>query len=193
MSDQTILSEGAPATNAPLTERRAAVRHLCNREAQVNIQKMPAITFPAAHLRNVSSLGIGLLLSSPVWMGTVLQVKVQGKEWVQTLVGRVVQVTNRPNGWLHGCELTAPSVMPTCRISCSDLCGRYPLNHTGREERPIEIDKLADFSLTSCPSLDRKLGTSTHTLAKHSLTRPMASCPSPSFIESSSDFPGSSD
>jgi hypothetical protein len=57
-------------------------------------------------VQNVSTRGIGLLLTEPVPPETVLEIEVHGESIVKRFA-RVVHSTKQADGWLVGCSLNS--------------------------------------------------------------------------------------
>jgi hypothetical protein len=64
----------------------------------------PGASARLAVVHNVSTKGIGLLLTESVPSETVLEIEVQGQSIVKRFA-RVVHSTKQADGWLVGCSL----------------------------------------------------------------------------------------
>jgi hypothetical protein len=64
----------------------------------------PGATFRLALVQNVSTQGIGLLLTEAVPPETVLEIEMHGQSIVKRFA-RVVHSTRQSDGWLVGCSL----------------------------------------------------------------------------------------
>jgi hypothetical protein len=87
-------------------ERRAVVRYLCDHE--VSYYELPACQRRWARVRNVSTAGIGLVLSAPIDPGTdvVIEMRTMDAETSLVLPARVVHATKQEEGnWIVGCKL----------------------------------------------------------------------------------------
>jgi hypothetical protein len=95
--------------NTPATlNRRVWVRHPCPAEKPGQMFNTESSKVCQGVVRNLSSGGIGLVLSEAVHLGTVLKVEIDGGQGPRMLVMRVTHITEQTDGWLHGCELTVP-------------------------------------------------------------------------------------
>jgi hypothetical protein len=102
---------GPPAPQAPRAgtdhageEKRTAPRHSCRRLVRVRRAMAPGAPSRLAILENVSTQGIGLLLTEPVPPETVLEIEMHGQSIVKRFA-RVVHSTKQADGWLVGCAL----------------------------------------------------------------------------------------
>jgi hypothetical protein len=90
-------------------ERRASVRHACEREAVSRPLELVDSICWGATVQDVSTGGIGLLLCYPFKPGTFLAVEVRDESRTQTFLVRVVHVADQADGnWFLGCEFAAP-------------------------------------------------------------------------------------
>jgi hypothetical protein len=91
------------------TERRAWVRCCCTGECHVRgADRLPDV-FEAARVRDISPHGIGLVLTSRVARGSMLDLEFPGAEFNRVLLAQVVHVTRQPDGtWLVGCQFAFP-------------------------------------------------------------------------------------
>ena len=90
-------------------ERRAALRHMCKLEAvSRSVDEQDGICW-GAKVHDISATGVGVSLCYPFRPGTYLAIDVQSPTEHRSLLGRVVRVTDQPDGtWLLGCELVEP-------------------------------------------------------------------------------------
>lgn len=86
------------------TDRRAEPRYKCPRLVRIRLAAVPDSSLRLSQVHDVSANGIGLLHSSPLPLGTVLEVQMQGC-MVQSRTARVVHCTRQEGGWLLGCTL----------------------------------------------------------------------------------------
>ena len=87
-------------------EKRTERRHVCRRLVRVRRAMPPGALSRLAIVQNVSTHGIGLLLTEPVPPETVLEIEMHGKSIVKRFV-RVVHSTKQADGWLVGCSLNS--------------------------------------------------------------------------------------
>jgi hypothetical protein len=85
-------------------EKRTEPRYACRRLVRVRRVMPPGGSPRLAILQNVSTKGIGLLLTEPVPLETVLEIEVQGQAIVKRFA-RVAHSTKQADGWLVGCSL----------------------------------------------------------------------------------------
>jgi diguanylate cyclase (GGDEF)-like protein len=98
--------EGPPGVEE-YAERRAAVRLLCDRMAQVSPAGGAGVGDRVARVRNISILGIGLHLDCRFGEQTLLTVELLSGHSGKTLLARVVHIVPQADGWLHGCLLAS--------------------------------------------------------------------------------------
>src|SRR5262245_2062449 len=91
-------------TNRTRAEHRSEPRYNCPRLVRIRPVTVPESSFRLAHVKNVSSHGIGLLLTNAVAPGTQLEIEAQGRCAIKR-VARVVHSTKQEGGWLVGCTL----------------------------------------------------------------------------------------
>src|SRR5262245_36614365 len=93
-------------------ERRAAERYPVNADTICNLVSPVVEDFGPARIQNVSTDGIGVVLTRRVEPGTLLAVggAVTGRAFARTLLVRVVHVTERAGGgsYLVGGTFTTP-------------------------------------------------------------------------------------
>ena len=87
-------------------EKRTEPRYGCPRLVRVRRAMAPSAPFRLAIVQNVSTHGIGLLLTEPVQPETVLEIEMPGQSIVKRFV-RVVHSTKQADGWLVGCSLNS--------------------------------------------------------------------------------------
>jgi hypothetical protein len=101
----------------PLVERRARVRHECDRDGSCLPVQAEANLSWSARVLNISQGGVALLLRRRFEKGTLLTVELQRSDQHPSdpFMARVVHVTPQPDGgWLIGCAFTS-------NISAEDL------------------------------------------------------------------------
>jgi hypothetical protein len=98
---------GTPRKPA-VRNRRVWVRYPCPLDTPGQLFNTESSQVLQGTVRNLSSGGIGLLMSEPVSVGTVLKIEVDCHAGPRMLVVRVTHVTEQPDGWLFGCELDVP-------------------------------------------------------------------------------------
>ena len=97
---------GPPTPQKVGAEKRTEPRYGCRRLVRVRRAMTPGAPSRLASVQNVSTHGIGLLLTEPVPAETVLEIEMHGKTIVKRFV-RVVHSTKQPDGWLVGCSLNS--------------------------------------------------------------------------------------
>ena len=85
-------------------EKRTEPRHSGRRLVRVRRAMPPGAPSRLAIVQNVSTRGIGLLLTEPVPPETVLEIEMQGQS-ITKRYARVVHSTKQADGWLVGCSL----------------------------------------------------------------------------------------
>jgi hypothetical protein len=104
-------TDSAQQTKLQEANRRQAPRHQCPHPSPVRLLVLPGRPPVWGFTRDVSTTGLGLLLSRPLDAGTVLTLEL-GEEVpadTSTLSGQVVHATPFPQGgWLVGCRLSRP-------------------------------------------------------------------------------------
>jgi hypothetical protein len=85
-------------------EKRAEPRHRCPRLVRVRRVTVPPSAFRLSIVHNVSTHGIGLVLSDSVPPETMLEIEMRGKSIVKRFA-RVVHCTKQEDGWLVGCSI----------------------------------------------------------------------------------------
>jgi diguanylate cyclase (GGDEF)-like protein len=94
-----------PLGGPPPIERRAEIRALCSRPVRVVCGGSDDRLTDFAKVRDLSSKGIGLELSSQVVPGTILTIEPVSGARGRTLLARVIRSERADGGWVHGCEL----------------------------------------------------------------------------------------
>jgi hypothetical protein len=94
------------------SERRAAVRHLCNLDTlfQPGEGRLDLVWW-FARVRNISTEGIALLLGRRFEVGATLAIALQGQvqDVSRTIEARVVHASEVENGnWVVGCRFATP-------------------------------------------------------------------------------------
>jgi hypothetical protein len=97
-------------------DRRATARHPATSRASCRL--LGGCESWPARVRDVSTLGAGLLLPRPVGMGTLLQIDFEGTtiDIARTVLGRVVHVTAEGTDWLTGCAFVSELDDATLRL-----------------------------------------------------------------------------
>ena len=95
---------GPPTPQNAGAEKRTEPRHGCRRLVRVRRAMAPGAPSRLAIVQNVSTQGIGLLLTEPVPAETVLEIEMPGQSIVKRFA-RVVHSTKQADGWLVGCAL----------------------------------------------------------------------------------------
>jgi len=90
----------------PGAEKRTEPRYGCRRLVRVRRAMPPGAPSRLAIVQNVSTHGIGLLLTEPVPPETVLEIEIHGQSIVRRFV-RVVHSAKQADGWLVGCSLNS--------------------------------------------------------------------------------------
>jgi hypothetical protein len=92
------------------TDRRAAERFPVNADTSCTFVAKVVEEFGQAKLKNISTDGIGLLLTRPVQPGTLLTVRLSNprRSFTKTTVVRVVHGTPHEGGFLVGCTFDTP-------------------------------------------------------------------------------------
>jgi len=109
MSEHTI--SPAPESNVILDpeDRRSLERYLCRRQTKVRVLTKPGLHSFSAIVRDISVLGIGLLVQQPCEPGTLvaLQLRSRHARFSGILTAVVKHATTQPDGdWLLGCSLS---------------------------------------------------------------------------------------
>jgi len=107
MSPHAASINGTPRIPA-VRNRRIWVRYPCPPDTPGQLFNTESSQVQQGIVRNLSSGGIGLLMTELVRLGTVLKVEVDSPAGPRMLVVRVTHVTQQPDGWLYGCELDVP-------------------------------------------------------------------------------------
>jgi hypothetical protein len=134
-------------------ERRAAVRYRCAREAGCRPLSGAEAGWLPALVRDVSTLGIGLLEPRPREPGTLLEIDLTGASGgaVTIVLARVVHLfAEAPDAWVVGCAFVRDLDEPTLRF-----CRAQRLRSTGPDPRrwvrfPCSVETVCD-SLETTP------------------------------------------
>ena len=95
-----------PTPQNACAEKRTEPRYRSRKLVRVRRAMAPSAPFRLAIVQNVSTHGIGLLLTEPVQPETVLEIEMPGQSIVKRFV-RVVHCTKQADGWLVGCSLNS--------------------------------------------------------------------------------------
>ena len=98
---------GPPTPQNAGAEKRTEPRHACRRLVRVRRAMSPGAPSRLAIVQNVSTHGIGLLLTEPVPPETVLEIEMHGGQSIVKRFVRVVHSTKQADGWLVGCSLNS--------------------------------------------------------------------------------------
>ncbi len=93
-------------TDCSGAEKRTEPRHRCRQLVRVRRAMSVGAPFRLAIVQNVSTKGIGLLLTEPMPAETVLEIEIHGPSIVKRFA-RVMHSTKQPDGWLVGCSLNS--------------------------------------------------------------------------------------
>lgn len=108
MSEGNIFGSTQPSAKLDAEERRSMERYICQRKTIVRVLARPGLqAFPAV-VRDISELGIGLLVDQPCKPGTLLALRLRsrGARFSGVLAATVKHATLMPDGnWLLGCLL----------------------------------------------------------------------------------------
>jgi hypothetical protein len=83
---------------------RSEPRFSCPKLVRIRPVSVPEAAFRLSVVQNVSTNGIGLALTFPFAVGTLLEIEMHSKCVVQRFA-RVVHCTKQEGGWLIGCAL----------------------------------------------------------------------------------------
>ena len=97
---------GPPAPQNGGAEKRTEPRRLCRRLVRIRRAMPPGAASRLAIVQNVSTHGIGLLLTEPFPAETLLEIEMPGPSIVKRFA-RVVHSTKQADGWLVGCSLNS--------------------------------------------------------------------------------------
>lgn len=104
---QNVLRAGPPP--APLHEKRAWVRCPCSARCQVRTYGLPSEVFEWAAVRDVCPDGVGLVVTSRIDPGAILDLEFRGVQFPRAVVAGVVHATQLGDGdWLIGCKFAHP-------------------------------------------------------------------------------------
>jgi hypothetical protein len=107
MPTPTFPAVAAEASTSSTTERRATVRYACDAKTSCTpLAALQSDTGWEARVRDVSRIGLGLVLERRFEPGTIITVDLHPR----ILLVRVAHAKALPEGgWLLGCELIDPS------------------------------------------------------------------------------------
>jgi PilZ domain-containing protein len=111
MSDQVASVEAVGVRKPQVRERRQFVRYPCQVEVVCRVYGSKDQAVYPALSQDVSVQGIGLILSSCLNRGLILEVKPQSARWetIRSVLARVRSATALPDGrWLIGCSFVRP-------------------------------------------------------------------------------------
>lgn len=98
-----LLSEPAPGPS--LRERRVWVRRRWNGTCRVRHQTTPSEVIEQATIRDISAGGIGLVLSTGVNPGAILEIEFRGDRYPRSLLAYVAHASQRADRtWIVGCQ-----------------------------------------------------------------------------------------
>jgi hypothetical protein len=109
MSKSLAAAEAEAALRSSNEERRASVRRRAKLRVPCRLASDPAGAGWRARVRDVSTLGIGLILPGPLEMGALLEVELQRANGVlvRTVLARVVHVMDDGKTWTVGCAFAS--------------------------------------------------------------------------------------
>ena len=113
MSEHIISSTAESNAILEPEDRRSLERYLCRRQTKVRVLAKPGLNSFSAIVRDISMLGIGLLVDEPCEPGTLLALQLRSRHarFSGILTATVKHATAQPNGaWLLGCSLAARSL-----------------------------------------------------------------------------------
>jgi hypothetical protein len=109
MSEHSIPFPAESRATLDVEERRSLERYICRRQTTVRVLAKPSLRSFSAIVRDISMLGIGLLVDQPFEPGTMLALQLRSRHarFSGILTGIVKHCTRQPEGdWLLGCSLT---------------------------------------------------------------------------------------
>ena len=110
MRSWPAIVEEDPVSRSPNEERRASVRHRSGLRVSCRLVDDPAAETWMARVRDLSALGIGLLMARRCELAELLEielVKASGA-LVRTVLARVIHVEeDRPRSWVAGCAFVS--------------------------------------------------------------------------------------
>jgi len=108
MAVQTLPLTANVAKQPTIFDRRAIVRYLCNRGA--SCQPLSTYERLFAQVRDISDIGIGLVLPVPIESSTymVIEMKTTSSGISLTMLARVIHSTLQVDGsWIVGCQFVS--------------------------------------------------------------------------------------
>jgi hypothetical protein len=109
MSDHIIPTPAKSNTILDAEDRRSVERYICRRQSKVRVLAKSGVPGFTASIRDISTLGIGLIMERPCEPGTLLalQLRSRGSRFSSVLAATVKHATRLPEGhWLWGCSLS---------------------------------------------------------------------------------------
>ena len=108
MQERTVFRSTSERVAPSGSERRVAVRCLCDQEALSRPDVVPPSLVWEGRVRDLAAGGIGLWFDRPFPPETTLEVEIQGRPTLLPLLAKVVHVIPHEEGWIHGCEFLEP-------------------------------------------------------------------------------------
>jgi hypothetical protein len=112
MPEQIIRSRSGLRAKPLKTDQRVQMRYPCTSDIAVQpLANRKAGVWNPAKVTNISTKGVGLMVTEPIERGTILSVKLEGpgQRFSRPLLLRVVRVAERPSGiWEVGCTFAIP-------------------------------------------------------------------------------------
>jgi hypothetical protein len=105
LSDADLAQFGVRPACAGRVEKRAHARHPC--QAQVTFEVVGATGQDSASVSNISAMGIGLVVSRPLAVGSLLSLELKRADGqrVLTMLASIVRAQPTPEGnWTLGCN-----------------------------------------------------------------------------------------
>ncbi len=156
MPEQTVVSQRKPAKPSG-TERRASMRYPCNMETVCwppigSVDKARC----SAKVHDLSTGGIGLLVSYPFDLGTILNLTLESAQpkCSRTLLVRVIHVMPRSDWeWLLGCSFATALSEEEVRL----FSGWLPKGASGGRQAEQEEGKPSDAAKKLSPKQKRAI------------------------------------
>jgi PilZ domain len=109
MSEPIISTPAKSITTLEAEDRRSVERYICRRQSKVRVLVKPGMRGFTASIRDISSVGIGLIVEQPCQPGALLalQLRSRGARFSSVVAATVKHATLLPEGhWLWGCSLS---------------------------------------------------------------------------------------